>query len=139
MRLNEASRRPVYLRASADLCNVPCFNDDLVRRLRAASSSDAAVEEVRILFAALADRSRIRIIEALSDGDELCVCDVAHLLGASVSAASHHLRKLRRLGFLRQRNDGRMVYYSLPHRSAADLVRQAFRRTRNGRWDGRKA
>lgn len=114
---------------SDDLCNVPCFKADLVRELRASMPTDEALEDVRVLFAALGDRTRLKILHALKDGEELCVCDVAHVLGMSVSAASHHLRKLRDLKFLKYRNDGKMAYYSLRDRFVASLVTQALGHT----------
>lgn len=110
-----------------DLCNVPCFKDDLVGRLRETMPADDRLEEARVLFAALADRTRLKVLHALSGGEELCVCDVAHVLGMSVSAASHHLRKLRDLKILKYRNDGKMAYYSLRDRFAAELVHQSLR------------
>jgi DNA-binding transcriptional ArsR family regulator len=58
---------------------------------------------------------------------QTCVCDVAHVLGLSVSRASHHLRKLRDLRLLKYRNDGKMAYYSLRDRFAAEIVDQALR------------
>ena len=80
------------------------------------------VGEVSTNFAALADPARVRIVHALSGGEELCVCDVAHVRGASISTASHHLRRLRHLGILQFRNDGKMAYYSIRDRSLAELV-----------------
>ncbi len=88
---------------------------------------DGALEEARVLFSALADGTRLRILHALMHADELCVCDVAHVLGMSVAAASHHLRKLLDLRILKHRNDGKRVYYSLRDRFAADLVTHALR------------
>ncbi len=111
----------------ADLCHVPCFKTDLVTRLRARLPSDTALEDARVSFAALADRTRLKILHALAQADELCVCDVAHVIGMSVSAASHHLRKLRDLKILKYRNDGKMAYYALRDPFVAKLVRQAFR------------
>ena len=112
---------------SGDLCNVPCFKEELVARLKREMPSEEALEEARVLFAALADRMRLRILHALMCADELCVCDVAHVLGMSVAAASHHLRKLRQLGILKLRNDGKMAYYSLRDRFAAELATHAVR------------
>jgi DNA-binding transcriptional ArsR family regulator len=80
---------------------------------------------MRSIFAALADRARLKILYALKDGEELCVCDVAHVLGTSISTASHHLRKLRDLKLLKYRNDGRMAYYSLRSDLACTLVQVA--------------
>ena len=92
--------------------------------------SDDDLEETRVLFAALADRTRLKVLHALRDGAELCVCDVAHVLGMSVSTASHHLRKLRDLKILKFRNDGKMAYYSLRDRFAAELVQKALRQAK---------
>jgi DNA-binding transcriptional ArsR family regulator len=125
MSKNEVRALPVV--ATDELCNVPCFKGDLVARLREVMPSDNELEEARVVFAALADRTRLKILHALKDGEELCVCDVAHVLGMSVSAASHHLRKLRDLQILKYRNDGKMAYYSLRDRFAADVAGQAIR------------
>lgn len=88
------------------------------------------MREVSAHFAALADPARVRIVHALSGGEELCVCDVAHVLGASISTASHHLRRLRDLGILQFRNDGKMAYYSIRDRSVARLMALSVRRAK---------
>ncbi len=109
-------------------CEIPCFKGALVAKLRRQVADEEAFEEARALFAALADRTRLKILYALRRGDELCVCDVAHVLGMTISAASHHLRKLRDLRILRYRNDGKMAYYSIRDRAAASIVEQEVRR-----------
>lgn len=83
---------------------------------------DNVLEEAEILFGALADRARLKILYALMDGEELCVCDVAHVLGVSISTASHHLRKLRDLKVLQYRTDGKMAYYSVRNGLAGKLL-----------------
>ena len=105
-----------------ELCNVRCFKEDLVRKLQKRLPPEEALEDMRATFAALADRTRLKILHALKDGEELCVCDVAHVIGLSVSTASHHLRKLRDLKLLKYRNDGKMAYYSIRSEFAAQLV-----------------
>ena len=127
MRLKSVSRRATGAATPADLCNVPCFKEELVARVKRDLPPERALEEARVLFAALADRTRLRILHALLLADELCVCDVAHVLDMSVAAASHHLRKLRKLGILKLRNDGKMAYYALRDRFAADLATHAVR------------
>lgn len=111
--------------AADEVCNVPCFNEGLVKKLKRRLPSEDNLEETRTLFAALADRARLKIIYSLRDGKELCVCDVAHVLDVSISTASHHLRKLRDLKLLRYRNDGRMAYYALRDEFAGKLVEAA--------------
>lgn len=127
MHTNKRLRKKSVPPRSAELCNIPCFKGDLVSRLRKAIPSDEELEGARIVFSALADRTRLKILHALRDGEELCVCDVAHVVGMSISAASHHLRKLRDLKVLKYRNDGKMAYYSLRDRLAPNLVLQALR------------
>lgn len=120
------SERSYGMAMTDETCNIPCFNEGLVKKLRKQLPPEDALEEMRILFAALADRARLKIIYALRDGEELCVCDVAHVLGMSISTASHHLRKLRDLKVLRYRNDGKMAYYTLREELAGKLVEAAF-------------
>ncbi len=110
---------------SEELCDVPCFKEGLVKKLRSKMPSEEVIEETRVLFGALADRARLKILHSLTQADELCVCDVAHVLGSSVSTASHHLRKLRDLKLLKYRNDGKMSYYSLKDDFAVRLVTKA--------------
>ncbi len=129
MRLRRAAHRPVQAATCNDVCNVPCFKAELVARVKRELPAGEALEEARALFAALADRTRLRILHALLVADELCVCDVAHVLGMSIAATSHHLRKLRQLGILKLRNDGKMAYYSLRDRFAADLATHAVRQS----------
>lgn len=74
-------------------------------------------------FQALADPSRVRIISALM-GDELCVLELAEMVGMSQSAVSHQLRILRSLGLVKFRREGRMIHYSLDD----DHIRDLFQR-----------
>jgi ArsR family transcriptional regulator, lead/cadmium/zinc/bismuth-responsive transcriptional repressor len=114
--------------APEERCTIPCFNTDVVTRVKGQMPTEDVLEDTRVLFAALADRARLKILRALHAGDELCVCDIAHVLGCSVSTASHHLRKLRDLKLLKYRTDGKMAYYSLRDDFAAELVAQVLRR-----------
>lgn len=101
---------------------IPCFKQELVERLRNKMPSEEAFEEARVLFNALADRARLKILCAFQDDEELCVCDVAHVLGTTISTASHHLRKMRDLKLLKYRTDGKMSYYSLRNDYAGRLA-----------------
>lgn len=107
-----------------DSCSVPCYKTDLVERLRSALPSDAKVGEIAGLFSLLGDPTRLRILSALSSGDELCVCDIANVVGLSLSATSHQLKKLREHQLVSFRNDGRMAYYQLRDGFAAGLIAQ---------------
>ena len=76
------------------------------------------------IFSALSDPTRLRIVAALAEV-ELCVHDLAAVIGLSQSAASHQLRVLRDRGLVRARKDGRHVYYQLDDEHVSTLYRQA--------------
>ncbi len=73
------------------------------------------------LFHALADETRLRILHELSAG-ELCVCDLMESLDAAQSRLSFHLKTLKEAGLVRDRRDGRWVYYALNHGPLAGLI-----------------
>lgn len=108
-----------------DICQVRCVNVELVNQANEALPGNDLLEEAQILFGALADRSRLKILYSLSGGEELCVCDVAALLDIKIATASHHLRKLRDLKILKYRNDGKLAYYSLKDQRVAEILRHA--------------
>lgn len=83
---------------------------------------EARLKRMRTLFAVLADEQRLKILLTLRAANELCVGEVASVLGVSVSVASHHLRKLRDLEILADRSDGKLAYYSLRRRFVANLA-----------------
>lgn len=82
-------------------------------------------------FRALGEPTRVRILHALSER-ELCVCDMAALLGASQSAISHQLRILRQLRLVKARRSGRRVIYSLDDDHVVDLFRMGLEHVRHG-------
>jgi len=71
-------------------------------------------------FSALSDKSRVRIISALTQG-EMNVSALAEIVGISESAVSHQLRGLRQMRLVRARKEGRQVFYSLDDEHVADL------------------
>jgi ArsR family transcriptional regulator, lead/cadmium/zinc/bismuth-responsive transcriptional repressor len=112
--------------AIADVCEVFVADPARVARVRAAMIGSRQVDRLAETFRALGDPTRVRILDALSR-DELCVCDVALLIGLSESAVSHQLRLLRNLRLVRARRDGRMMYYSLDDQHIVTLFEQGLR------------
>ena len=83
-------------------------------RVEAARSTLVTPEDAERLaerFKLLGDPGRLRLIYALLEAGEMCVCDLAATIEASESATSHQLRQLRLAGLVRTRKDGRTVYY----------------------------
>lgn len=82
--------------------------------------------EVAKLFKALSDETRMKIAYTLTIKDELCVYDVANIVGATTATASHHLRHLKNLGLAKDRKEGKLVYYSLDDDHVRQLIEIAF-------------
>ena len=106
-----------------DECEVFHADPARVELIRAALPSGATLEALAETFKALCDPTRVRLLTALAR-EELCVCDLATLVGISESATSHQLRFLRNLRLVRARRDGRMVYYRLDDDHIVRLLAQ---------------
>ena len=76
------------------------------------SSLRAIDEAVLQRFQAVAEETRLQIVQLLSGGDR-CVCEIQNELGAAQSRLSFHLKKLKKAGVVSDRRDGRWVYYAL--------------------------
>ena len=106
-----------------DACSVECLHPEAIRPLLGRSLGGDGAHAVGELFGTLADPSRARIVHLLAIAEqELCVCDIALVLGMSVSALSHQLRFLRERGAVGGRRAGRIVYYQLVDDHLRDLV-----------------
>ena len=104
-------------------CDVFHADPARVAEVRAAQPDAVTVERLAEIFKALGDPTRVRLLTALAAA-ELCVCDLATLLGLSESAISHQLRLLRSLRLVRARRDGRMVFYRLDDDHIVRLLAQ---------------
>lgn len=98
----------------ADRCEVDCLHPEAIHPVLGRSLGGDGSRAVADLFSVLADPSRARILHLLAISErELCVCDMALVLGMSVSALSHQLRALRERGAVSRRKAGRIAYYRL--------------------------
>ena len=106
-----------------EVCDLVQIDLTRVRKIRAALVQPDAVQGLADTFSALGDPTRVRILDALSHG-ELCVCDLAAVLGLSQSAVSHQLRLLRGLRLVRPRREGRVVFYDLDDQHIISIFKQ---------------
>ena len=111
---------------NAEVCEVPFVHEEEVASARGAIPDDATLNGLTETFKILGDRTRLRIMTALSR-EELCVCDIASLLGMSESAISHQLRFLKTMRLVKYRKQGKMVYYTLDDEHIEDLIRVGVR------------
>lgn len=116
-----------------DSCTTRLVDPD---RVAAVASRVVGLDEASTLadmFKLLGDPTRTRILHALLEGGELCVCDLAEAVGLPESRVSHALRLLRTAGIVRNRRDGRMVYYSLDDGHVRMLLDLSLEHIRHGR------
>lgn len=99
--------------ASVDACDVRLVDPDRVASVGAGLPSEASIRRLAEIFEVLRDGNRLRLLAALLEGGEMCVCDLAAVVGMSESSTSHALRLLRLNEVVKVRRSGRMAYYSL--------------------------
>ena len=96
-----------------DRCEVECVDPERVAAVLERLPDARVFQNLAETFRVLSDPGRVRLISALLEAGELCVCDLAAVTGLSQTACSHNLRLLRSSRLVRYRKQGRNVYYSL--------------------------
>jgi len=97
-----------------------------IARIRRRLIDEQAGAALADTFKVLGDLTRVRLLDALAQA-ELCVCDLAALVGLSESAVSHQLRLLRGMRVVRARREGRLVFYALDDEHVIALFGQGLR------------
>ena len=107
----------------ADLtCGKRIIHLDRVARARKQAVETPILDRLALTYKIMGDPTRLKIIMALRDGEEMCVCDLAAFIGLSESAVSHQLRRLRESALVKFRRDGQTLYYSLDDDHVSDLI-----------------
>lgn len=104
-----------------DKCTARIIHIEKVKVARETSLPDVELDNLAVFYKTFADKSRLRMLMALAD-QEMCVCDLAALLGISESGVSHQLRYLRTIGFVRNRREGTVLYYRLTCEHVSDVI-----------------
>jgi ArsR family transcriptional regulator len=112
-----------------DVCQIRSIDKRKVASVKRAMLTEDEAKGLSETFSVLADPTRTKIIHALSE-EELCVCDIAGVLGASVSAVSHQLRLLRNMRLVKFRKEAKMVYYSLDDEHIETLFNEGLKHIR---------
>ncbi|WP_055105444.1 ArsR/SmtB family transcription factor [Paenibacillus ihumii] len=107
--------------AQAEGCEHSDLYDDIAVGLRN-SLNEQDIIGMAQMFKALSDPNRMKIAYLLQQKEELCVCDVASILGSSVATASHHLRLLKQINITKSRKEGKNVFYSLKDHHIQTLI-----------------
>ena len=104
-----------------DRCDCTVIHEDIVKQVMPQMPRDELLFDLADLFKILGDSTRVRILWALEKA-ELCVCDISVLLNMTQSAISHQLRILKQANLVKNRREGKIIYYSL----SDDHVRYIF-------------
>jgi len=119
----------------ADACAIRVIDEARTEAARERLLPEEELERLTQLFRLLGDRTRARLLYALLEAGELCVCDLAAATGTPETNVSHALRLLRTAGIVRARRDGRMMHYSLDDahvRLLLDVSREHLRHSSGG-------
>ena len=84
----------------------------IIEQTKANMPSEEILEKTAEVFKVFGDKTRIRILSALSEGEK-CVCCICEILGMSQSAVSHQLSVLKSARLIKSRREGKQMYYSL--------------------------
>ena len=126
-----APRRAAVV-SDSDGCSVRVIDADRVAATRPRVLDAAASADVAGLFRLLGDPGRVRMLSALSEAGELCVCDLAAVVDMAESTVSHSLRLLRTAGVVRHRRAGRQVFYRLDDAHVRLLLDLSIEHVRHG-------
>ena len=94
------------------ICDCNIIHNDIVKDTLSKMPEDDIFNKLAEFFKILGDTTRAKILFAL-DQNEMCVCDIANVLGMSKSSISHQLGTLRRSGIVKCRKSGKEVFYML--------------------------
>ncbi|ADL41627.1 regulatory protein ArsR [Caldicellulosiruptor obsidiansis OB47] len=95
-----------------DLCSCNVIHNDIVKKVKESLPAEETIFDLAEFFKVFSDSTRIKILSSLLVS-EMCVCDLAAVLGTSQSAISHQLRLLKVFRLVKSRKAGKVVYYSL--------------------------
>jgi ArsR family transcriptional regulator len=110
-------------RYNVEACDLLCVHEDVVKKVRSEMPDEDALYDLTELFRIFGDSTRIRILYVLS-ASEMCVCDIAALLGMTQSAISHQLRALKNTRLIKSRREGKTVFYALADSHVRTIIDQ---------------
>ena len=114
---------------NVERCDAVCTHDEIIERVRAELPDEDTLYDLTELFRIFGDSTRVRILYLLF-ASEMCVCDMAALLGLTQSAVSHQLRALKNVRLVKARREGKTVFYSLADDHVKTIINQGLEHVR---------
>ena len=112
------------------VCDCNIVHEDAVALAKASMLAPKDLEAISSIFKVLGDPTRAKLVWALDQG-ELCVCDLAVTLNMTKSAISHQLSTLKQYKIVKDRRDGKNVFYSLDDQHVTDIIELALAHTKH--------
>lgn len=106
-----------------DKCDCNIIHEDIIIEVRKKLPQQETLILLADFFKVFGDPTRIKILSSLAE-QEMCVCDIAYLLNMTQSAISHQLRVLKQARLVKNRKEGKVVYYSLDDEHVNQIINQ---------------
>ena len=106
-----------------ECCDVVCTHDYTIEKVKKQMPAEDTIRELADFYKVFGDATRVRILLVLLR-EEMCVCDLAELLGMTQSAISHQLRVLKQMKLVKNRREGKTVFYSLADGHIQTIISQ---------------
>ena len=116
-------------RYNVECCDFIHAHEEIVERVQGQLPGEDTLYDLTELFRIFGDSTRIRILYVLFEA-EMCVCDIASLLGMTQSAISHQLRALKNVRLVKSRREGKTVFYSLADDHVKTIIDQGLEHVR---------
>lgn len=111
-------------KTKVDCCESSIIHEDVVTKVRDNMPDEDLLYDLSDLFRVFGDSTRVKILHVLFEA-EMCVCDIAALLNMNQSAISHQLRILKDARLVKNRREGKVIYYSLDDEHVKHIFDQA--------------
>ena len=102
-------------------CECHEIHSDIIAKVTSSMPDEEKLYELAELFKIFGDSTRIRILSVLL-GEEMCVCDIAEVLKMNQSAISHQLKSLKQAKLIKNRREGKQIFYSLADNHVATIL-----------------
>ena len=106
-----------------ECCETHHVHENLVHQIEDGMPSEEMMQDLAEFYKVFGDVRRIKILCILFQS-ELCVCDLAEVTGMTQSAISHQLRVLKQMKLVKNRREGKIVYYSLADGHIQSILNQ---------------
>ena len=111
-------------KTEVECCDVTCVHNQIIEAVKEKMPAEELLNELADFYKVFGDTTRIKILCVLLRS-EMCVCDLAEMLGMTQSAISHQLRVLKQMKLVKNRREGKTVYYSLDDEHVEEILAMA--------------